>query len=63
VGPSSLMLASLGPPQDTIVKSNQFDESVDRPIISCVFGISVDESNVFASDRDAALAGGCVPAE
>jgi hypothetical protein len=53
----------LGPVQDTIVKSNQFDESVDGPIVSCALSIVIDESNVFSSDRDAALSGACVPAQ
>jgi hypothetical protein len=62
-GPSSLLLLNYTAPENMIVKSNQFDGSVDRPVIDCSFGIVIDESNVFASGRDTALSGGCVAAE
>jgi hypothetical protein len=63
LGAASLQIGSIGPPEQTILKSNQFDESVDRPAISCGFGVVVDASNVFASGRDAALSGLCEPAQ
>jgi parallel beta-helix repeat protein len=63
VGPSALDLLSLSAPENTIVKGNQFDESTDARIIECALGILVDGSNVFASDRAAALSGACVAAE
>lgn len=63
VGPSGLLLASSGPVEGTITSSNQFDESTDRPAISCSLMIPVADSNVFASGRDAGVGGACVSAQ
>jgi hypothetical protein len=63
VGPSALLLASLGPIENTIVKGNQFDDGVDGLIVGCSLAIPIDASNVFASDDDAAVGWSCVRAE
>jgi len=62
-GAASLDIGSFGLPEQTLIKSNQFDETVDRPTVNCPLGVVVDASNVFASGRDAALFGFCTPAD
>jgi parallel beta-helix repeat protein len=62
-GPSSLLLLDYRTTPIMIVKNNQFDAPADGTPLSCTFNILVDESNIFASNPNAAAEGGCATAD
>lgn len=57
-GASSLRLVT-EVPGDQVLKNNLFDESNDSPVVQCDGAIPIGPGNVFASDPEAALVGGC----
>ena len=56
---SSLNLSGYTP-GEFVLKSNQFDESTDQPVITCSSEYVIDRSNVFGSNSEGVLTGACV---
>jgi hypothetical protein len=56
---SSLTLGGITP-GEIVLKSNQFDEGADQPVIYCSSEIIIDRTNVFGPDSEGVIAGACV---